>query len=46
MYASGEKPGIGTYMCTMCYLEIIIEKDNEKLPDCLDCEAGIYKKMD
>jgi len=46
MYVSGEKPGVGTYMCMMCYLELIIENDNEKLPKCPDCKTGIYKKMD
>lgn len=46
MYVAGEKPGIGTYMCMMCHLELITETDNEELPGCPDCEGGIYKKVD
>lgn len=46
MYAAGEKPGVGTYMCVMCYLELIIETDNEELPKCPDCSGAIYKKVD
>ena len=46
MYVSGEKSGVGTYVCTKCYLEIIIENDNEILPKCPDCGSGIYKKED
>lgn len=45
MYASGEKPGIGIYICVMCYLELVIESDNEVLPECPDCKVGIYKKL-
>lgn len=46
MYVSGEKPGEGTYICVMCYLELIIERENEQLPECPDCKAGIYKKIE
>lgn len=46
MYVRNEKPGMGTYICTMCYLELMIESDNEELPKCPDCEGGIYKKID
>lgn len=46
MYVAGEKPGVGTYMCMMCHLELITETDNEELPRCPDCEGGIYKKVD
>lgn len=45
MYAAGEKPGIGTYICVMCHLEIIIESDNEELPRCPDCKASFYKRV-
>ncbi len=46
MYVSGEKASVGTYVCMNCHLEIIIENNNEKLPDCPDCQAGLYKKVD
>ncbi|MGB6130050.1 MAG: hypothetical protein WBG30_14995 [Psychrilyobacter sp.] len=46
MYVAGEKPGIGTYICLMCQLELIIESDNEKLPGCPECGGGIYKRVD
>ena len=46
LYVTNEKPGVGTYMCMMCRLELIIEADNEELPRCPDCDGGIYKKVD
>ncbi len=45
MYATGEKPGEGTYICTMCHLEIIIESDSEELPRCPDCNATFYNEI-
>jgi len=46
LYVAGEKPGVGTYRCVMCHLELMIEIDNEELPACPDCQGGIYKKVD
>lgn len=46
MYVSGEKPGVGTYMCMSCFLELIIENDNEELPNCPDCGKTFFQKVD
>ena len=45
MYIAGEKPGKGTYICTMCQLELIIEDNDEELPPCPDCDTIFYDKV-
>lgn len=45
MYVSGERPGVGIYMCVMCYSELVIKSDDEILPECPDCKIGIYEKL-
>ncbi|PLX41936.1 MAG: hypothetical protein C0609_10645 [Deltaproteobacteria bacterium] len=43
MARAGDKPGPGTYVCTMCGLEVEIKDWNEKLPNCPKCFASTYK---
>jgi len=45
MYAAGEKPGEGTYICTICHLEIMLVDDGEELPRCPDCNATFYNEV-
>lgn len=45
MYPAGEKPGEGTYVCTMCSLEIVLENDDDELPICPDCKAIFYNEV-
>lgn len=43
IYNSGEKPGAGTYICTVCQYEVEL-KDGEELPVCPVCQATTYEK--
>jgi len=45
MYVSGERPGVGIYMCVMCFSKLVIKSDDEILPECPDCNIGIYEKL-
>ncbi|WP_409077854.1 zinc ribbon-containing protein [Psychrilyobacter sp. S5] len=45
MYAKDEKPGEGTYICTMCYSEIILKSNSDRLPRCPDCNATFYNEV-
>lgn len=43
-YNAGEKPGVGTYICTVCGYEVEIKDANEELPICPVCQATTYEK--
>ena len=44
MYRTVEKPGIGTYICTECNLEVYLNDADDKLPPCPKCENTEYTK--
>lgn len=45
MYSKDEKPGEGTYICTMCSLEVTLDSDSERLPRCPDCSSTFYNEV-
>ena len=45
MYHTGEKPGKGSYKCTV-YGEIVnLDQDSDTLPPCPRCHKTDYEKM-
>jgi len=42
MATAGEKPGIGTYICTICGAEVTLDDNNDTLPPCPQCDATDY----
>lgn len=42
MAIAGQRPGPGTYVCTMCGYEVAIKDHTEKLPLCPKCFASTY----
>lgn len=44
IYNTGEKPGKGTYVCTVCGQEVILDDINDTLPPCPKCGATTFKK--
>ncbi len=46
MLISGDKPGKGLYICTICALEIELDLDSEELPFCPVCSGASYTKKE
>ncbi|WP_135609616.1 hypothetical protein [Methanococcoides sp. AM1] len=46
IYNAGEKPGKGTYRCTSCSKEVVLESDDAKLPPCPQCYRTEYTKVE
>lgn len=46
MYKSGDKPGLGIYVCQTCFKEVEITNSEQALPNCPTCGAINYKKKD
>ncbi len=44
MYKTGEKPGKGTYRCTNCNQEVVLDNMNDTLPPCPKCNKTTYTK--
>lgn len=44
-YHCGEKPGVGTYVCTNDAFEVHLDDSTDKLPPCPKCENCEYEKM-
>ena len=44
MYRTGEKPGKGTYVCTICGKVIVLNDDSDTLPPCPQCHATSWEK--
>lgn len=42
MPKSGDKPGEGGYICLKCGETVILEKDDDALPDCPKCGGNDY----
>jgi DNA-directed RNA polymerase subunit RPC12/RpoP len=45
MYKTGEKPGKGTYQCTVCGQIVILDDKTDTLPPCPKCNNTSYKKI-
>ncbi|MBP2030865.1 DNA-directed RNA polymerase subunit RPC12/RpoP [Methanohalophilus levihalophilus] len=46
IYHTGDTPGKGTYMCTFCKKEVVLENDTDKLPPCPKCYKTEYTKVE
>ncbi|QEZ05373.1 zinc ribbon-containing protein, partial [Listeria monocytogenes] len=44
MHSTGEKPGTGTYTCTMCAQKVVLDDKTDKLPPCPKCQNTNYSK--
>lgn len=45
-FQSGQKPGVGTYICINCNQEIVIDDNNDVLPPCPNCNGvEFFKKL-
>lgn len=44
-YHCGEKPGVGTYVCTNDAFEVHLDDSTDKLPPCPKCKNCEYEKM-
>ena len=42
MSTTGEKPGIGTYVCTNCETSVTLDDDSDTLPPCPKCNGTTY----
>lgn len=42
MLKSGEEPGKGTYECTNCGQQVLLDDNTDKLPPCPKCEKPTY----
>lgn len=40
-YKTGDTPGKGTYRCTTCGLEKVLNNDTEALPNCSMCGGPV-----
>ena len=43
-YSTGEKPGKGTYVCTKCDQQVVLDDDTDTLPPCPNCSNTTYTK--
>lgn len=43
-YSTGEKPGKGTYTCTKCGQEVVLDDATDTLPPCPSCDNTSYTK--
>ena len=45
MHNTGEKPGMGTYVCISCGQTVSLDEDTDRLPPCPNCHETTYKKI-
>ena len=45
MFQTGDAPGIGTYRCTVCGLNQILENDTDALKPCSMCGDVTWAKL-
>lgn len=45
MPTSGEQPGKGKYMCTLCGTMVKLDDDEDTLPPCPSCEGTDFMQM-
>ena len=44
IYRSGERPGVGTYVCTNCNQRIMLDDEMAVIPPCPNCQGVNFKK--
>ncbi len=44
IYRSGERPGVGTYVCTNCNQRIMLDDEMDVIPPCPNCQGVNFKK--
>ncbi len=42
MSTTGEKPGAGTYTCTKCGQDVVLDDNSDTLPPCPRCNGMEY----
>lgn len=45
MPTTGEKPGKGTYVCTKCGQEVVLDDDIDTLPPCPKCNNTEFRRQ-
>ncbi|AZR72500.1 rubredoxin-like protein [Anoxybacter fermentans] len=45
MPTTGEKPGIGLYLCLKCYQQVRLDDDTDTLPPCPRCNHTEFIKI-
>lgn len=45
MPTTGEKPGIGTYKCTVCGTTVKLDDQSDTLPPCPSCDNTEFLKV-
>ena len=44
MYKTGEKPGMGVYVCLECGQSVRLDDNTDVLPPCPKCSTTTYSK--
>ena len=44
MHTTGEKPGVGTYICAVCGEHVVLDDATDTLPPCPKCYATKFYK--
>lgn len=44
MHSTGEKPGKGTYYCTNCGQQVVLDDNTDTLPPCPRCSSTTFRK--
>jgi len=44
MVKTGQKPGLGTYICTICGDSVVLKNEQEALPLCPSCGATTFEQ--
>ncbi|MBX9703544.1 MAG: zinc ribbon-containing protein [Silvanigrellaceae bacterium] len=42
MSTTGEKPGVGVYVCVKCQSPLVLNDQTDKLPPCPKCNGTLY----
>jgi ribosomal protein S27AE len=45
MHRTGEKHGIGTYECTNCGQQKVLDDHDDRLPPCVKCHGTEWTKV-
>lgn len=42
-YSTGQKPGVGTYICVACGEHVKLNDNSDTLPPCPKCSGTVYR---
>ncbi len=45
MHTTGEKPGVGSYVCRRCGQVIMLDESTDTLPPCPKCSGTGWEKV-